>query len=192
MQQQHDSDIIAMILNGQKDAFSILVQRYQQYVFTLALRYVGNNRQDAEELSQDVFVKAYRFLGDFKQTSKFSTWLYTIVHTTAISHLRKQKNSEILIEEDKLTYLSDNKNQNTFYNTAEKRSVKEQLNKAIAQLGADEARVIHLFYQAEQSIEEISLITDMSLSLVKVKLFRARQKLKSILTQQLTHELKDL
>lgn len=192
MQQQHDSDIIAMILNGQKDAFSVLVQRYQAYVFTLAMRYVNNKREDAEELSQDVFIKAYRFLGDFKQTSKFSTWLYTIVHTTAISHLRKQKNSEILIEEDKLTYLSDNKSQNTFHNTAEKRSVKEQLNKAIAQLGADEARVIHLFYQAEQSIEEISLITDMSLSLVKVKLFRARQKLKSILTQQLTHELKDL
>ncbi len=190
--QQHDTDIIAMVLNGQKDAFSVLVQRYQQYVFTLALRYVNNNRQDAEELAQDVFIKAYRFLGDFKQTSKFSTWLYTIVHTTAISHLRKQKNSEISIEEDMLTYLSDNKTQHTLYNTAEKRSVKDQLNKAIAQLNADEARVIYLFYQAEQSIDEISLITNMSNSLVKVKLFRARQKLKSILTQQLTHELKDL
>ena len=104
MQQQHDSDIIAMVLNGQKDAFSILVQRYQQYVFTLAMRYVNNKREDAEELSQDVFVKAYRFLGDFKQTSKFSTWLYTIVHTTAISHLRKKKGNEIHIDEDKLIY----------------------------------------------------------------------------------------
>lgn len=192
MQQQNDSDIINMVLNGQKEAFSILVQRYQQYVFTLALRYVNSRREDAEELSQDVFIKAYRFLGDFKQNSKFSTWLYTIVHTTAISHLRKQRNSEISIEEDKLTYLSDNKTNYSLNNTAEKRSVKEQLNKAIAQLSADEARVIYLFYQAEQSIDEISLITNMSISLVKVKLFRARQKLKNILTQQLTHELKDL
>ena len=192
MQQPHDSDIIAMVLNGQKDAFSVLVQRYQQYVFTLAMRYVNNNRQDAEELSQDVFIKAYRFLADFKQTSKFSTWLYTIVHTTAVSHLRKQSNSEVLIDEEKLTYLSDNKTSNPHLSLSEKRSVKEQLNKAINMLGADEARVIHLFYQAEQSIEEISLITNMNTNLVKVKLFRARQKLKSILTQQLTHELKDL
>ncbi|RYE18844.1 MAG: sigma-70 family RNA polymerase sigma factor [Sphingobacteriales bacterium] len=190
--QQHDTDIIAMVLNGQKDAYSILVQRYQQYVFTLALRYVNNNREDAEELAQDVFIKAYRFLGDFRQNSKFSTWLYTIVHTTAISHLRKRKSGEVFIDEEKLVYLSDNKTQGLLYNAAEKRSVNEQLNIAIAQLGEDEARVIYLFYQAEQSIEEIGLIMNISTNLVKVKLFRARQKLKGILTQQLTHELKDL
>jgi RNA polymerase sigma factor (sigma-70 family) len=192
MQQPHDSDIIAMVLNGQKDAFSVLVQRYQQYVFTLAMRYVSNKREDAEELAQDVFVKAYRFLGDFKQTSKFSTWLYTIVHTTAISHLRKKKGYEIHIDEEKLIYIADNKHNYSTKNIAEARSTKEQLNKAITQLGADEARVIHLFYQAEQSVEEIGLIMNISTNLVKVKLFRARQKLKTILTQQLTNEISDL
>jgi RNA polymerase sigma factor (sigma-70 family) len=64
--------------------FAQLVQRYQQYVFTLVLRFT-DNREDAEEISQDVFVKAYRSLADFRGDAKFSTWLYTIVRTSCIT-----------------------------------------------------------------------------------------------------------
>jgi len=83
--QQEDELIIQMVLQGRHSAYTILVNRYQAYVFTLVLRYI-NDRGLAEELAQDVFVKAYRSLADFKGNSKFSTWLYTIVSTTCISY----------------------------------------------------------------------------------------------------------
>src|SRR3954467_5276953 len=96
-QQTDDIAVIQMVLQGQQAAYATLVERYQQYVFTLAMRYV-NNRELAEELSQDVFVKAYRCLADFKGHSKFSTWLYTIVNSTCLSQLRKKKDDTVLLE----------------------------------------------------------------------------------------------
>jgi len=85
-----ERDIIARVLNGDQQSYSILVDRYQNFVFTLVLRYV-KGREDAEEVAQDVFIKAYRALADFKGNSKFSTWLYTITTTTCITFLRKKK-----------------------------------------------------------------------------------------------------
>src|SRR6516225_7148823 len=85
-----DTEIISRVLKGDQNIFAPLVQRYQNYVFTLALRFT-DNREDAEEISQDVFVKAYRSLADFRGESKFSTWLYTIVRTSCITFLRKKK-----------------------------------------------------------------------------------------------------
>src|SRR5678816_2326398 len=82
-----DSEIISLVLKGEHDAYALLVERYKSYVFTLTLRFT-KNREDAEEVSQDIFVKAYRSLADFKGTAKFSTWLYTIVNTTCITFLR--------------------------------------------------------------------------------------------------------
>ncbi len=87
--QADDIAVIQSILQGQQSAYATLVNRYQLYVFTLVMRYV-NNREIAEELAQDVFVKAYRYLADFKGNSKFSTWLYTIVNTTCLSYIRKK------------------------------------------------------------------------------------------------------
>jgi RNA polymerase sigma factor (sigma-70 family) len=92
---QDDHTVIQQVLKGQTAAYSVLVERYQSFVFTLALRYVPN-RETAEELAQDIFVKAFRCLADFKGNSKFSTWLYTIVNTTCISYLRKKQDIAIL------------------------------------------------------------------------------------------------
>lgn len=82
-----DNDIIHQV-NGNQQAYAQLVSRYQNYVFTIVSRYLSS-REDAEELSQDIFVKAYRSLGDFRE-SKFSTWLYTITTTSCITFLKKQ------------------------------------------------------------------------------------------------------
>src|SRR3954464_6134080 len=86
----NDMDIISRVLQGDSAAYATLVERYQNFVFTIVLRYV-KGREDAEEVAQDVFVKAFRALADFKGTSKFSTWLYTVATTTSISFLRKKK-----------------------------------------------------------------------------------------------------
>ncbi|HJS55905.1 MAG TPA: sigma-70 family RNA polymerase sigma factor, partial [Chitinophagaceae bacterium] len=85
-----DNEIISRVLQGEQNAYAELVNRYQNYVFTLILRMI-KSREDAEEVAQDVFVKAYRSLADFRGESKFSTWLYTITNTTCITFLRKKK-----------------------------------------------------------------------------------------------------
>ena len=86
----NDNEIISKVLNGDQQAYAELVSRYQNYVFTLTLRMI-KSREDAEEVAQDIFVKAYRSLANFRGDAKFSTWLYTIVNTTCITFLRKKK-----------------------------------------------------------------------------------------------------
>ena len=86
----NDNEIISKVLRGDHQAYSLLVNRYQNYVFTLTLRMI-KNREDAEEVAQDIFIKAYRALADFRGDAKFSTWLYTIVNTSCITFLRKKK-----------------------------------------------------------------------------------------------------
>jgi RNA polymerase sigma factor (sigma-70 family) len=185
MQQLQDTDIIQLVLKGEQNAFSILVERYQHFVFTLTLKYTGS-REEAEELAQDVFVKAYRSLSGFKGNSKFTTWLYTIAHTTSLSHLRKKKNNTTPLHEDYHHVTSNTTN------SIENRSRKAWVAKAIERLEQNEAEIITLFYLAEQSIEEIALITGQTAGNVKVRLFRARQKLKQLLTSQHAGSYTDL
>jgi RNA polymerase sigma factor (sigma-70 family) len=179
-EESDDIAVIQSILQGRQSAYAILVERYQAYVFTLVMRYV-NNREIAEELSQDIFVKAYRYLADFKGNCKFSTWLYTIVNTTCLSHVRKKKSETILLEEEKIVAFSDSTQNEKTYDILEQKNQKFILEKAIGQLGETDAQLLTLFYTAEQSVEEIGIITGLTGSNVKVRLFRARQKLKEVL-----------
>src|SRR5450432_786042 len=95
-----DTEIISRVLKGEQQIFAQIVERYQKYVFTLVLRMI-ESREDAEEVSQDIFVKAYRSLADFRGDSKFSTWLYTIVRTSCITFLRKKKLDTTSIDNEK-------------------------------------------------------------------------------------------
>jgi RNA polymerase sigma factor (sigma-70 family) len=184
-----DVALIKLTLQGQQQAFASIVMRYQQYVFSLVMRFV-NNREQAEELAQDVFVKAYRYLADFKGESKFSTWLYTIVNTTCLSYLRKKKEQSISLDNDNILAVAGNKaNNESAYGRLEHKTQKEMINYAIKQLPEADARLITLFYQAEQSIEEIGIILGIDANNVKVKLFRARQKLREIMERKYSREL---
>ena len=185
--QPEDIDIIRTVLSGRQQAYTLLVERYQKYVFTLTLRFVGD-RELAEELAQDVFVKAYRSLADYRGESKFSTWLYTIVHSICISALRKKQHPVVLTEDLTTTYAAiDNQTQKLL----DTRSDKAQLTTAISLLDPTDAEVIILFYQAEQSIEEIGHITGQTPGSIKVRLHRARQRLRNILTTRYPSEFKD-
>ena len=85
-----DIELIKLVLAGNQSAYAELIKRHQRFVFTLALRFT-KNREDAEEIAQDCFVKAYRSLNNFQQTAKFSTWMYTIVYTTSMTFLRRKR-----------------------------------------------------------------------------------------------------
>ena len=94
-----DIELIDQALAGNQSAYADLVKRHQRFVFTLALRF-AKNREDAEEITQDCFVKAYRSLALFQRQSKFSTWLYSIVYTTAMSTLRKKRVATSSIDDE--------------------------------------------------------------------------------------------
>src|ERR1700709_37727 len=98
-QEETDLAIITAVLAGNTASYSVLVKRHQRFVFTLALRF-AKNREDAEEITQDCFIKAYRALSSFNRQSKFSTWLYSIVYTTAMTSLRKKRVETSSIDDD--------------------------------------------------------------------------------------------
>lgn len=186
-----DIELIDQALAGNQSAYADLVKRHQRFVFTLALRF-AKNREDAEEITQDCFVKAYRSLALFQRQSKFSTWLYSIVYTTAMSTLRKKRVATSSIDDEENAIQIEDNTASYDTNSAENRSRSYYLNQAIGQLLPDDAAIITLFYQGEQSLEKIAQTLGMEANTVKVKLFRARQRLKEKLERNLKHEVKEL
>src|SRR5215204_2240221 len=186
-----DTDIIAQVLGGERNAYALLVERYQNFVFTIVLRYV-KSREDAEEVSQDVFVKAYRSLADFKGTAKFSTWLYTITTTTSITFLRKKKLEVHSLDNEKVFTVADNVDGGMSANQIEQKSRVTMVNEAIKLLSPDDAEVITLFYKGEQTLEEIAQVLGKEPNTVKVQLHRARTRLKEKMQKHFAAEVKDI
>jgi RNA polymerase sigma factor (sigma-70 family) len=186
-----DTEIISRILKGEQSAFALLVERYQNYVFTLVLRF-NENREDAEEIAQDVFVKAYRSLADFRGDSKFSTWLFTITRTTCISFLRKKKLDTLSLDNERTGLQVENRESGFNANLVEQKSRHAMLNRAIAMLSPDDAQVLNLFYKGDQTLEEIGKIMRLDPNTVKVKLHRARQRLKEKMEKYFAHEVREI
>jgi RNA polymerase sigma-70 factor (ECF subfamily) len=183
-----DTEIIKRVLNGEQALYGQLVQRYQQFVFTLVLRFT-DNREDAEEISQDIFVKAYRSLADFRGEAKFSTWLYTIVRTSSITFLRKKKLDTTSIDNERTFVTLENRESSFNANVIEQKSRHAVVNEAIRLLSPDDAQLITLFYKGEQTLEEIGRIMGYEPNTVKVKLHRARHRLKDKLEKNFNFEL---
>jgi len=186
-----DNELISLVLKGDQQAYKVLVDRYQSYIFTLVLRLMPS-REDAEEVAQDVFVKAYRSLADFKGGSKFSTWLYTIAHNTGITHLRKKKQKIQSIDDESSFTQLENHPSDFKANQVEDKSRKAMVNRAIEMLSPDDAQIITLFYKGDQSLEEIATIMCLETNNVKVRLFRARQKLKEKMEKYFSEEVSNL
>jgi RNA polymerase sigma factor (sigma-70 family) len=182
-----DTEIIKRILQGEQALYGSLVQRYQQFVFTLVLRFT-DNREDAEEISQDIFVKAYRSLADFRGESKFSTWLYTIVRTSSITFLRKKKLATTSIDSQNSLLTLENRESSFNADIVEQKSRHAVVNAAIRLLSPDDGQLITLFYKGEQSLEEIGRIMGYDPNTVKVKLHRARHRLKEKLEKNFKFE----
>jgi len=180
-------ELISMVLKGNQGAYASLVARYQHYVFTIALKYC-QNREDAEELAQDIFVKVYRSLADFKGSSKFSTWLYTITYNTSLTFLRKKKLDTRSMDDENTFLQLENQESSFSANQIEQKSRIDHVNRAIGNLSPEDAQIITLFYKADQTLEEIGRVMGLEPNTVKVRLHRARHKLKLKLEQDYTTE----
>ncbi len=180
-----------MVKNGNQQAYSQLVTRYQNYVFTIVLRYI-NSREDAEEVAQDVFIKAYKSLADFRGESKFSTWIYTITTTSCLTFLRKKKLEVHSLDNEKVMAHAEQVDSGMRANQVEQKSKLAMVNQAITLLSPDDAQVITLFYRGEQSLDEIATILGQETNTVKVRLHRARQRLRDKMEKFFPQEVRDL
>ncbi len=175
MKNQPDTFLLQQVITGNAAAFATLVDRYKEMVFTLVFRVV-RTREDAEELTQDVFMQVYKSLASFRGNSKFSTWLYRIAYNSAISYTRKSKYEFSPLNDDLIQNFTEDEivdNLDQLDTETQASLVLESINR----LPADERALVSLFYTENNTIEEITQITGLSLSNVKVKLFRIRKKL---------------
>lgn len=181
-----DEELIDKILDGNRDAVTELILRYQDYAFNLCFNILGN-REDAEETTQDCFVKAIKAIAAFKKDASFKTWLYRIVYNTSLNKLRENKkhatrNLEPLSEEHlEISTISQN-------NVFDEKFKKEQIKKALNTLNPENKVIMSLFYQENMTIEEIASITLMSPNLVKVRMHRSRELLRPLLKNILKDE----
>jgi len=185
-----DQEYIDRVLKGDSNAFSYLINKYKNMVYTLVVKIVKSH-EDAEEVAQDSFIKAYQKLDSFKGQSKFSTWLYTIAYRNALTKVRKKSLETTDID----SYVMDNHKGGHDFSQEEAIKGGEQrkyVKRAIDNLGETDALLITLFYLHENSIEEIQEITEMSQSNVKVRLFRARKKLSNELSLLLKDEVNSI
>ena len=189
MDQQDDLTYVEQVRNGDLGAFSHLVNKYKAGAYTLALRVVKNS-EDAEEVSQDAFMKAYKSIDKFKQEAAFSTWLYRIVYNTALSRIRKKQLSSTTLDE-RFDAVDTNNTMNAFQQLVQS-DQKRYIQYAIDKLSAEESTVITLYYINEKSMEEVSKITGLTSVNVRTKLFRGRKKLYGYLDKVLKKGRADL
>ena len=184
MEYKDDMYYIEKVVSGQTNYFSYLVNKYQNIVFSIALK-VLKNREDAEEMAQESFIKAYKSLHTFKGKSKFSTWLYRITYNNCISATRKKKQHFASTDE---VQIEDESAEMNLDGIPEENRAK-YIQAAMKKLPEDEYTLVLLYYFEDQSIDEISKVAGLSESNTKVKLHRARKKLYTVLNDMLRDEL---
>jgi len=181
MESQNEMDYIRRILDGETALFSSILARYSRPIHSMIYRIVPC-REDAEELTQDTFLKAFRKLGTYKGDSSFSTWLYRIAYNTAISATRKKKYEFPLLDENLICNMSDEAVDAILGNEDE--DLMQQMEKAIELLDVEDKALLTLYYTEERSVSEISSILQLKPDNIKVKLYRVRKKICSLVNSK--------
>ncbi|WP_431243613.1 RNA polymerase sigma factor [Flavobacterium sp. P21] len=182
-----DQHYIDRILQGETNLFAVLVDRYKDMIFTLSLKMI-KNREEAEEAAQDTFIKVYNSLSKFKGDSKFSTWIYKISYNNCLDRLKKNKKEDLNISIDEFSSHLVKTMDNALSNLVDAER-KQAIQNCLNLLPSDDNFLLTLFYFEDQNLEEIGKIMNINANNVKVKLFRSRQKLATILKTQLEPEI---
>lgn len=187
MDKVKDQYYIELVLEGDTNAFAVLVDRYKDFVFTLCLKTL-QNREEAEEAAQDTFVKIYKSLNQFKSESKFSTWIYKITYNNCLDRLKKQKRNRPVVAINEFTENEVTSLMNVL-NTIEENERKQMIKTCLDLLNAEENFLLTLYYFNENSLKEIAVIMGINENNVKIKLYRSRKKLAGILKTKLEPEI---
>ena len=190
-----DSEFISELKAGKQHAFAELINTYQQKVFSTCISFVPN-KEDAEDIAQDVFMEVFNSIQKFKGNSKLSTWIYRITTNKCLEFIRKrntkkrfgfmQSISGNAIPVDRTSYFTEMNHPGI---ALEHKEQSETLFRAIHKLPEAQKVVFTLHKIDGKSYQEISLITDKSLSSVESLMFRAKKNLQSILKHYYNNEL---
>lgn len=185
-----DDHYLDSALRGERKGLEYLVNAYRDMAYTIAVRIVGNH-EDAEEVVQDSFLKAFKYLEQFKRASKFSTWLYRIIYNTALTKIGNKNNVTFELEDDNeyTEYVSD---EGSVLKRLTNSDRKKYLDMAIEKLKKEDQLIITLHYIADKSIAEITEIMDMKSSAIKMRLLRSRKQMYWELKKLLKSEIKEL
>jgi RNA polymerase sigma factor, sigma-70 family len=175
MNHQEELQIIQRICEGETNLFSVFLQRYSGAVYSLVVRIVSS-KEDAEELTQDVFLKAFKKLNTFQGKSSFLTWLYRIAYNTAISATRKTKQETFYIDEAMIDRISE-RSVDVFFEKDDNEELLNKLQGVLRKLNAEEKMLITLYYSKGEKINDIAAVMSLSADNVKIKLYRIRKKL---------------
>ena len=187
LQRTEDDDLIREAQHGERAAFDSLVRRYDQSVLRLALHMLGNE-QDAQDVNQEAFLKAYRHLGNFRFECSFYTWLYRIVTNLCLDHLRRRKSRRedpaTVIdsrgdEMDLLSNISDTRSMANPARELDRKSMGESINQALDKLTPRERTVFELKHYQGLKLRTIGEMLNTTEETAKNTLFRATRKLRA-------------
>ncbi len=182
-----ETNLIQKIRDGNTHAFSELVAAYKNLVYTLTYRMLGS-REEAEEVSQDIFIKIFKSLPHFKGDSKLSTWIYKVAYNTCLDRIKQNKRNKTFVDIDHVkdvAFVSMNNALDKMLQEERKELIKRCLNL----LPSNDVGLLTLFYFEEQNLAEMEKTLDIPVSTIKVQLFRARKKFAKVLEENLEKEI---
>ena len=174
-----DMELVKLCIKGDNNAFADLLSRYKNLVYSIVLRMV-NDREEANDLAQEVFIKLYKNLEKYSDEYKFSTWTMKITTNHVIDHRRKRVQETTVID-DALELPESSKTPEEAYLAKEQR---EMLQEVLEQLPDMYKIPIVLYHQQGLSYQEIAEIIEEPLSKVKNRIFRGRKILKDAISQR--------
>ncbi len=188
----NDSELVRQFQNGDIEAFNPLVLKYQQKIYNLIYLRV-HDRETAEDLCQDVFLKAFKALSNFKGECTFYSWIYRIAKNCTVDFLRKQKQHRMVLSLEELSVNTEDRLQITdMYPSScqilENEELGDIIRKAVNRLPSHQQRVFDLRYRKELSIKEIALRLNRTEGTIKRHLYNAHQKLRGMLLPYLRNE----
>lgn len=193
MYPQEDREIVREVLNGKKELFALLVHRYEDKIFNY-IYYLVKQKEEAEDLAQTTFVKAFFALRQYNHAYEFSTWIYTIARNVCLDYFRKRKKEDVdlslnvTVSEDgdtEMGELIEEDHSPDPLRTILNEELRGKIEKAIERLPVKLREIVVLRHLEECSYEEIAQIMDLPVGTVKSYLHRARKKLKEWLEEYL-------
>jgi len=182
-----DQELVVRCRNGDREAFATLVRKYQSKVLTLATR-ILDSRSEAEDIAQDIFVKIFQSLHDFRGASRFSTWLYRIAVNHCLNHLRRRtRQQQTLVMTDAVEWTQESQASNP-YRTLEQKERWVLVQAKLQELSLEHRTIILLRDFEGLSYDEIADVLQLESGTVKSRLHRARMELKALLEPYLAGE----
>jgi RNA polymerase sigma-70 factor (ECF subfamily) len=185
-----DDAVIKKVLEGDINSFRYLVDKYKDMSFSIAMS-ILKDEDEAEDVIQDAFVKAFNSLGSFRKESGFSTWLYRIVVNESLGRMRKMKPQRMPILSENEDEDAETEIQETVLHLIRDDQVR-YINKVLNIMDGRESLFLRLFYLNENSLNEIEAITGYKSSNIRVILYRARKNFYRVLKNELKEEVRSI